>query len=184
MIMNSSDKLSLRALARALGIAPSAAHKRRLRGMPTHSVEAARAWEIEHLDPSRQKGVGLSVSGDGQPAAEPGVADDEPSDANASAYRRARAAREQINVQLAQLELDEARGRLIDVEVVTRTAFTAFRQLRDSALNVPARVRDRCATETDPARIEALLNDELVGVMAAFSINMVLHEEDDEDEET
>lgn len=181
--MNSSGKLSLRALARALGIAPSAAHKRKLRGMPTHSIEAARAWEIEHLDPSRQKGVGLSVSGAGPADDEPGVADDEPSDANASAYRRARAEREQINVQRAQLDLDEARGRLIDIDVVTRTAFTAFRQLRDRVLNVPVRVRERCATETDPARIEELLTDELSSVMAAFSIDKVIHEEDDDDDE-
>jgi hypothetical protein len=180
--MNSSGKLSLRALARALGISPGAAHKRKQRGMPTHSVEAARAWEVEHLDPARQKGVGLSVGGVDASADEPRDDDDEPSGLDGLAYRRARAERERINVQRAQLELDEARGALIPLDMAERVVFTAFRTLRDRVLAVPVRVRDRCAVETDPMRVEVLIAEELNAVMAAFDLSKVLQEEDEDDE--
>lgn len=180
--MNSRRNLSLRALARALGIAPSAAHKRKLRGMPTHSVEAARAWEIEHLDPARQKGVGLSVGGVGEGSEGARDDDDEPLGQDGLAYRRARAERERINVQRAQLELDEARGSLVSLDMVERVVFTAFRTLRDRVLAVPTRVRDRCATETDPLRVEELIADELGAVLASFDPSKVLQEEDEDDD--
>lgn len=182
MTMNSREKLSLRALARALGIAPSAAHKRKQRGMPTHSVEAALAWEIDHLDPARQKGVGLSIGGGDVHANRPRDDDDGPGGQDSLAYRKARAERERINVQRAQLELDEARGVLVPLDMAERLVFTAFRTLRDGVLAAPSRVRDRCAVETDPMRVEALIAEELGAVMASFDPSKFLKEEDDDEE--
>ena len=43
-------------LAELLGISKSAASKQVARGMLTHSLEAAKAWRKEHIDPSRMKG--------------------------------------------------------------------------------------------------------------------------------
>jgi hypothetical protein len=42
-------------LANALGISKAAVTKCKARGMPTHSVDAARSWRHEHLDPARAK---------------------------------------------------------------------------------------------------------------------------------
>ena len=43
-------------LAQLLGISGAMASKCAKRGMPVHSVEAARAWRESHLDPARRKG--------------------------------------------------------------------------------------------------------------------------------
>jgi hypothetical protein len=42
-------------IGRALGLSRQAVHALHLRGMPVHSVEAAHAWRLTHLDPARRK---------------------------------------------------------------------------------------------------------------------------------
>jgi hypothetical protein len=58
MNMNDSTNCttpSQSAIARALGIAKSRITALKQRGMPTHSIEAARAWRQENLNPARTK---------------------------------------------------------------------------------------------------------------------------------
>ena len=43
------------AIARALGLSKAAITKLKAQGMPVHSIEAARTWRREHLDPARCK---------------------------------------------------------------------------------------------------------------------------------
>lgn len=42
-------------IGRALGLSRQAVHTLSRRGMPVHSVEAAHAWRLAHLDPARRK---------------------------------------------------------------------------------------------------------------------------------
>jgi hypothetical protein len=42
-------------IGRALGLSRQAVHTLNRRGMPVHSVEAAHAWRLAHLDPARRK---------------------------------------------------------------------------------------------------------------------------------
>ncbi|AOZ05955.1 hypothetical protein [Cupriavidus malaysiensis] len=98
-------------------------------------------------------------------------------------YRVERAARESIRRQREQAELDEYRGALIDVAEAQRLAFTAFRTLRDAVLNVPVRVKDLLAAETDPTRIEAMLEKELASALQQVDQAAILREqEEDEDD--
>ena len=46
---------SMAEIGRALDLSRQAVHALHLRGMPVHSVEAAHAWRLAHLDPARRK---------------------------------------------------------------------------------------------------------------------------------
>ncbi|WP_321914808.1 hypothetical protein [Paraburkholderia sp. J11-2] len=91
-------------------------------------------------------------------------------------YRAARAAREQTRHAREQLELEQLRGNLIDVEVAQRLAFTALRTVRDAVMNVAVRVKDELAAETDEGRIQRRLEDELAAALNAIDSKRILRE--------
>lgn len=177
--------LSVREMAAALGVSKSQVARDKGDGMPMASADAARQWRAEHRDLSR------SVDGrlDAPAAAEPGMAAAAPAAAAATEagdsaeYRLARAERERTSADRARLELDQLRGRLIDVEEASRLAFTSFRAIRDALLNVPARVASQAAVETDPLKVEQLIEAELTAVLSRFDAEKLLADTDDEDED-
>jgi len=67
----------------------------------------------------------------------------------------------EIRVSRERIELEQLRGSLISLEEAKRLAYTAFRSLRDAVLNVPARIKDQCAAETDSFEIEQIIDAEL-----------------------
>lgn len=153
------------------------------------SEQADRDW-VHNTDPAKQSllhGAGPSAASASLPAAgsedeaesleSSGAADDN------AAYRQARGEREQLRLQRDRYELEQLRGSLISVDEAKRLAFTAFRSLRDAVLNVPARVKDQCAAETDALRIEQLLDAELSAALGGFNADQVLSEIDDEDDD-
>jgi hypothetical protein len=81
----------------------------------------------------------LEVGGDDQ---EPIEAE---SDASTSEYRTHRSQREKFSALKQELEYKQLAGELISVEEAKRIAFTTFRGIRDSVLNVPARLKDQLA---------------------------------------
>lgn len=149
---------------------------------------ADRSWQ-ENTDPAKQSllhdagpdPLALPAAGSDKPADEEGEGVDG-SEANA-VYRTARGEREQLRLERDRYELDQLRGQLISVVEAKRLAFTAFRSLRDAVLNVPSRVKDHCAAETDALRIEQLLDAELSAALGTFSSDRVLDEIDDEEDE-
>lgn len=60
-------------------------------------------------------------------------------DVDAEDYATARARREAANATLAELELAEAEGRLMDTEAVNATMDGALTAIREGLLNLPAR---------------------------------------------
>lgn len=153
------------------------------------SDQADRDWQA-HTDPAKQsmlKSAGPSPAAapaGGDPAAaavgdEKAAADEETS----TAYREARASREELRLQREQYEFEQLRGQLIDVDEARRLAFTAFRSLRDNLLNIPARLKDQMAAETDALRIEQLLDAELTEALTKFDPGQVVTEVEDEDDE-
>lgn len=95
--------------------------------------------------------------------------------------RAARADREEIRRDRERIELAKLQGSLIDLGEAKRLAFTAFRTLRDGLLNIPARIKDQCAAETDPMAVEALIEQELTKALAGFDLAAVTADQDDED---
>lgn len=194
---------SVRAMADQLGVSKSQVARDKAAGMPMHDVAAARAWrEAQHdlsrtvdgridrpaSDSSARAAGGLaSAAGaggaDAVPPASAGADDGEPASEDTAKFRQARADREATNAERARIELEQLRGNLISLVEAQRLAFTAFRSLRDAVLNVPARVRDQLAIETDAAAIEQLLEAELSAALSSLNPDKVLTESDDEDDD-
>lgn len=105
-----------------------------------------------------------------------------PEDPTSKDYRESRAAREKLKLAREQREFDIEGGKLLPLDDAKRVAFTAFRQLRDAILHVPARVKDALAAETDPDVIEQLLEGELAAALGGFDPASVLREQEDPDD--
>jgi transcriptional regulator with XRE-family HTH domain len=181
-------------LARALGISPAMVSKLAARGMPTHDLAKAKRWRKRHLSPAHMAARELAAaaapstqlqSGDSPPPPDPPDHDDAlDDDEHAVAYREHRAVRERIRAEREQLELDERRGLLVDVAEVARLRFTEFRALRDALQNIGARVKDACAVEADPLKVQQLIEAEVDTTLAAFAESVLTRgvTQDDEDE--
>jgi hypothetical protein len=112
------------------------------------------------------------------------AADDPPDEAADSAlYRQERAAREQIRRQREALELEQLQGKLIDVDDASRAAFTAFRGLRDALENIPARIKDQVAAESDAFRVEQIIAAEITSVLSTFDVASAVSETDEDPED-
>jgi hypothetical protein len=162
--------------------------------MPAISVDAAREWRsrthdvsrtvegrIDRPDSSERPDVaGQPIHAEQPSPAEP---DDAPQPGDTADYRRARAEREKTRAQREALELEQLRGKLIDVDEASRMAFTAFRGLRDALENVAPRIKDQVAAENDAFRAEQIIGNEIASVLSSFDVASAVHERDDEDEE-
>lgn len=188
-------------MAAVLGVSKSQVARDAAAGMPMHDVDAARAWRLANHDISRTVEGRIDRPGPLRPGstappplAQPGIVEAPPSaevdkppaaippgDENTAAYREHRAAFEKTRSERAQLELDQLRGRLIELEEAKRLAFTAFRTLRDAVLNVPARIKDQCAAETDAFLVEQLIETELTLALETFEPAKLMQESDDDE---
>lgn len=137
--------MSKRALARALGLSPSAVLKLEARGMPLDSIEAARAWRAANLDPMRTKASGARAERIGR----------------ADALMAARIEREQAEAALARLRLGEQSGELVRVADIRQALARQVVSVRDALLNIPHRLAPTAAAEPDPARVFAMIDAEL-----------------------
>ena len=197
--------LSVRAMAQALGVSKSQVQRDKDAGMPMDSVAAAQAWRLANHDMSRT--VEGRIDRPERPVSParpmtslpPAAGDplDEPDDLgepdagaggnDTAAYRAARTEREQIRRDRERLELEKARGQLVDREEVARLRFTEFRALRDALTNLSARVSALVAVETDPIRCEQIYDSELDQILEAFANDVLSRDvmqdvEDDDDE--
>lgn len=152
------------------------------------SEQADRDW-VQNTDPAKQSLLytvptsappQAPLPGD-EPAAPPATGDDEPPAGQTEAYRLARAEREKVRLDRERIELEQLRGNLIDLGEAKRLAFSAFRELRDAVLNVPARIKDECAATIDPLLVEQLIERELSKALASFDLARVTSDQDDAD---
>jgi hypothetical protein len=100
-------------------------------------------------------------------------------DASTSEYRTHRAAREKFSALKQELEYKQLAGELIPVDEAKRIAFTTFRGIRDSVLNVPARLKDQLAALDDPHQCERMLEAALAAALAAIDVGKLLQDQDE-----
>jgi hypothetical protein len=122
------------------------------------------------------------------PPANPSEDDDDDIPAAASredpsmvAYRAARAAREQTRLERERMDLERERGTTLPLADAQRLAFTAFRTVRDNVMNIPVRLKDALAAESDPIRVETMLDAELVRALASVDATALLSENEMDD---
>ena len=133
---------------------------------------------IEVAAPLAQKEISFAALA-GEEADKPAAEELTGSDNNASRYRESRASREFYVAAKQKLEYEQLLGQLINVDEAKRIAFTSFRAIRDSVLNVAARIKDQLAAETDPHVCEELLERELSAALASVDVGQLVAEAED-----
>lgn len=75
--------------------------------------------------------------------------------------------REQVALrsQLLRLELQEREGELVNKADVSTAIFAAFRQVREELLQMPERVADLVASESDPVQVRAMIRAEVTSTL-------------------
>lgn len=122
--------------------------------------------------------VHLPTVNDERPSAPPPVADaprkpDDQGDAVAVKspnINQSRAVKEAYAARLAKLDYEERIGKLVPAEQVKVDAFKVARSVRDALMNIPDRVSNLLAAETDPAKVHAMLADEIRIVLSKLSL--------------
>ena len=87
----------------------------------------------------------------------------------ASQYTKARAVREHYQARLAKIEYEERVGKLVSRDEIQVAAFNKFRQFRDQLLNIPERVTAMLAAESEPAKVHAILSEEIRRALNDFA---------------
>ena len=70
--------------------------------------------------------------------------------------------REYYQAELARLEMGAKRGELVSAEAVKKEAFNLAKTVREALVNIPDRLANQLAAESDPATIHMALSQELV----------------------
>lgn len=91
----------------------------------------------------------------------PAETDNDPEDGQPITYAEARAQHERFKARLAQLELEQREGKLVEAEVVKRESFRTARLVRDALLNLPDRVAGELAAETNQFKVHQRLVSEI-----------------------
>jgi hypothetical protein len=190
-----TDEVSLRAYARHRKISLSAVQKAIESGRihktasgKINIADADRKW-ASNTDMSRRPADAVVVNfpplNEGEDDIDADAeSEDLPADTSTSDYQRHRAKREEIRSRKEQIELDMLTGAVLHLADAQRMVFTAFRTIRDSVMNVPARNKDQLAAETDPMRIEALLEKELAAALASIDVTSMMKDQTRTQEET
>jgi phage terminase Nu1 subunit (DNA packaging protein) len=76
-------------------------------------------------------------------------------------FNESRAKSEHFRAELARLDLEVKEDQLVEVARVQREAFTAARAVRDALGNIPDRVSNQLAAESDPVVIHQTLTEEI-----------------------
>jgi len=76
-------------------------------------------------------------------------------------FNESRAKSEHFRAELARLDLEVKEDQLVEVARVQREAFTAARAVRDALSNIPDRVSNQLAAESDPVVIHQTLTEEI-----------------------
>ena len=83
-------------------------------------------------------------------------------------FAAARAVKEICDAKLRRMDLEERRGNLLPRDAVEKATFDCFRVLRDRILNVPNRISAQLAAESDPRKVQDLLENEIRQALESF----------------
>lgn len=122
------------------------------------------------------------AGGDGE-VDEFGAVMDSESIAIKKSYHQSKAKIAAVDLEEKQLDLDLRKGKLIPLDEAVRMGFTTLRTLRDALRNTGPRIAAQVAAMTDPYDCEVLINSEIDAVLSSITVDKILTEQDDEDDE-
>lgn len=160
--------ISQSALGRALDLSPPAITKLKKQGMPVHSIEAAQAWRMARQSVARRKRAPAAMAQISAPAAPPAAPAGMGEGAYSSmpSYNESRARREAAEAQLAELRLAEERGELVRASAIRAAVSKRAAGLRESLLQLPARVVPMLVAEPTAEAMDKILRAEIVAALA------------------
>ncbi|MCD8514635.1 MAG: hypothetical protein LRY31_01075 [Burkholderiaceae bacterium] len=158
-------------LAEALGLHKSVLSRYVRKGMPTVSVEAAKAWYTANIGVrSRPDQVAGPVEPEpvfpplnvirALPVSGPGSDED---------FQAARTRREIAEANLAEMREAELEGKLIRVDVIRAAWAKRVASTRDALLQIPSRLAPTLAAQPDVDQVARLLEEELRQALAELS---------------
>jgi phage terminase Nu1 subunit (DNA packaging protein) len=154
--MNSkSEKLNLKGLSKAFGVSQVSVRNWIDRGIPckrtskgyTFDLTEAIQWREKHLQKAKQ--------------------------GSNNEYEAARTEKEIYRAKMAKLNFERMDGSLVSAKDVTDCAFEKARQIRDSLLNIPARVSPILAAEKDSKKVHEILDKEIRQCLEVFAEELV-----------
>ena len=158
-------------LAEALGLHKSVLSRYVRKGLPTHSVEAAKAWYSQN--------IGVRSRSDAKPArveVDPASAPVDVIRASVvsgpgseEGFQEARTRREIAEANLAEMREAELEGKLIRVEVIRAAWAKRVASTRDALLQIPSRLSPTLAAQSDVDQVARLLEEELRQALAELS---------------
>ena len=160
-----SGALSQAALGRALDLSAPAITKLKKQGMPVHSVAAAQQWRQDRQNVAQRK----PWPGRTAPAAPAAPAAPPAEFVHGESHDAARTRREIAEADLAELKLGELHGELVRAADVRASYARRLASLRESLLQIPARLAPIVASETDQAACHETLQSELHAVLEQIS---------------
>jgi hypothetical protein len=92
-----------------------------------------------------------------------------PGETKSTTYAKARAGAQVYEALTKKLRYERAIGNLTPTVDVENARFVEFRTLRDACFSIPSRISAALASESDPARCQRMLEDELTQVFSAFA---------------
>ena len=154
-------------LARELKISRQAVHKAETSGRISRSangkfdLDAAAIQYRLHTDPEQQA-RSLAQRGPEAEVMDPPAMELR---GDAAALIAAKARREAAEAQLAEFELAEKRGQIMDVGEHKRVVFSLARAVRDAVLQISSRTSAQLAAAGDQAQCQAILDAEIRKVL-------------------
>jgi phage terminase Nu1 subunit (DNA packaging protein) len=158
-------------IAEALGLHKSVLSRYVRKGMPTHSVEAAKAWYGQNIGVRSRTDTAAPT----QPQALPPVGhashlfpqqvEPQPTED----FQAARTRREVAEANLAEMREAELQGKLIRVDVLRAQWAKRVSSTRDALLQIPSRLAPVLAPETNMDRTVQILEDELRNALAELT---------------
>lgn len=160
--MPAVQSLPYKVLSQSLGVNVAAISKRAAKGMPTHDLEAAKAWSEANVRKLVKRNL---------PPPEPATATIVTSDGPVlMSYDEARRRREQAEAEMAELKLSEQRGDLVRLSQVRGEHARFCAQIRDTLLQLSPRLTPLLAAAgADPARASMVIDAEINAVLASIA---------------
>jgi hypothetical protein len=111
------------------------------------------------------------------------IAADPESEAAKKSYHQSRSLRAKIDAENAQMDLDQRKGKLIDLDEAKALGYTTLRTLRDALRNTGPRIASQVAALADPFECEVLINAEIDAVLSSMTVEKILSEQYDGDDQ-
>jgi hypothetical protein len=161
-----------------------------IEGQPYPKIDSDKADALWLLNTDESKRSTLFTPSDEASGISAPMADDDfeipgdpESDAAKKSYHQSRSLRAKIDAENAQLDLDQRKGKLIDLDEAKQLGFTTLRTLRDALRNTGPRIAAQVAALSDPFACEVLINAEIDSVLASMSVEKILTDQYDDDQD-